>query len=296
MVEEYRNENEIMFFTPGRSGSHAIVNWIASMYKEPVYFFNNCPFRDPYRAPFPYYFRVRNTKMKKFFVFVPKLRLLTKTEIDQYRNIHKNCLMYGYEHKNITKLKNGMFIEDHDTMLGKSKNRYSVLILRDYFNWLASSLVQKRVLSQPLSLYPKYNVLGEKNWAEYASVISAKHYVESKLQSTYWKYCAEEFLGRTSYLKEKKVCISFNQWFTNEDYRIKVAGLLDLEYSDFTINYAGSPSSFDYRDYKKRAQEIKALDRWKTLKDNVVYREVLNQHLEAQDLSYEIFGREIGAM
>lgn len=36
MVEEYRNENEIMFFTPGRSGSHAIVNWIASMCKEPV--------------------------------------------------------------------------------------------------------------------------------------------------------------------------------------------------------------------------------------------------------------------
>ena len=261
---EYRNENEIVMHSLGRSGSHAIVNWIASMFKEPIYFFNNCWTEDPYRAPIPYLRRVRKRPLEKFFVPLPKLKHSSEDEISEYRNIHKHCLMYSYEHRDIRKLKDGEFVQDR-TLIGESRNRYNVLILRDFFNWLASCLLP--------SAKPRSTILDN--------------------AVGLWKVYAGEFLGKTNYLKEKRVCLSFNQWFVDEDYRIKIADSLDLKYSDFALDYAGSPSSFDGRQYKHgKAREMKVFDRWKILKDNSNYREHVNYHPEARELSYEIFGKE----
>lgn len=294
-MTEYRNENEIVIHSLGRSGSHAIVNWVSSMFKEPVYFFNNCGLEDPYKASVRYMRRVRNRPIEKFFVDLPCLKRLSETEINQYRNIHKHCLMYSYEHKDIRKLKNGEFIQNRD-LVGESKSRYNILILRDVFNWLASILMTKEEVRPKLDLYPEYNTLGRKDWARHASIIPERNYhATNKECLEFWKCYAEEFLGRTNYLKDKKICVSFNQWFLNEDYRIKIADLLNLKYSDFSLDYAGSPSSFDRRNYYRgKAQEMKALERWKILKDNIIYQEILNYVPEVRDLSYEIFGKEIG--
>lgn len=261
-MTEYRNETEIVFHSLGRSGSHAIINWIASMFKEPVYFFNNCPLGDPYRARVRYWRRISKRPTEKFFVKFPHLKH-NKIERDRCRNISKHCLMYSYEHEDIKTLKNGEFIQDRNFILGESRNRYNVLILRDIFNWFASCLKIREEWS--------LKFLG------------------------LWQIYAEEFLGKTNYLKEKKICISFNKWFIDEDYRIGIAGLFNLEYSDVTLDYAGSPSSFDKKKYKHgKAQEMKALDRWKTLRDDSKYCEYLDALPEARELSYKIFGKEIG--
>ena len=53
-MAKYRNEYEIRVFHTPRSGSLAIKHWIASMFDEPIYFFNwhlwIRPRIDPFRA------------------------------------------------------------------------------------------------------------------------------------------------------------------------------------------------------------------------------------------------------
>ncbi|GAG01790.1 unnamed protein product, partial [marine sediment metagenome] len=188
--------------------------------------------------------------------------------------------MYSYEFKDIRNLKNGKFIEDRDSIIGKSKNKYNVLILRDFFNWLASRLMKEKHGGQPLNLFPEYNILKKNNWTQYASVIPGSNYRKMKTVFKYWKFYAEEFLGKTNYLEcedSLKICISFNQWFSDEGYRKKIAKQLGLEYSDFSLDFAGSPSSFNPNEcWDKNVQEMKVLDRWKILKDNIIYHEFLD--------------------
>lgn len=296
-MSDYHNENEIVIHSMGRSGSHAITNWIASMFEEPILFFHHCPLDNPYNKRFRYWNRVKNRPIKKFFIKLPK----SFEERGEYRNIHKHCLMYSYEWRDIRILKNADFIKDRDSIIGKSKNRYNVLILRDFFNWLASCLVNFKRGTRSLNFYPKYNISRSDDWTRHASIISERSYRTMKKTKIFklWKFYAEEFLGKTNYLestgslKDAKICISFNQWFVDEKYRREIAKLLDLEYSDFTLKFAGSPSGFDGHKYlHENAQEMKALDRWKTLKDNPIYHEFLDP--ECVELSHEIFGKEIG--
>lgn len=268
-MTEYRNENEIAVHSLGRSGSHAIVNWIASMFTEPVYFFNNCGLRDPFGAKRRYVVNnIRNRKIKRFFANLPKRGAASEAEKNHCRNAHKQCLMYSYEHRDIRKLEDGEFMRDR-TLVGKSRNRYRILILRDFFNWAASISMTKSSSPLPQS----------RGFTKFLGL---------------WQVYAGEFLGRTDHLKEK-ICISFNQWFVDEDYRIGIADSLDLKYSDITLDYAGSPSSFDAKQYRHgKAQEMKVLDRWRIVKDDANYREYLDGFPRARELSYEIFGKEIG--
>lgn len=300
---EYRNENEVVIHSMGRSGSHAIMNWIASMFEEPIYCFNHCSPRlnDPFMSRLRYWARVKRRPLKKFFVIVPRRLRSLPEKRTEYRNKHKHCLMYSYEYRDIRNLENGGFIKNRDSIIGKSKIRYNVLILRDLFNWLASCLLKEKHGGQPLNLFPKYNISGRSDWTQHASIIPGTNYRRMKAIQTheFWKIYAKEFLGKTNYLestgplKNKKICISFNHWFANENYRKQIASLFDLEYSDFSLSFFGSPSSFaDGQDWNKDAREIKVFDRWKIIKDNIIYHEFLDP--EAMELSYSIFGREIG--
>lgn len=290
--ENYRNENEVVIHSLGRSGSHAIMNWIATMYKEPVYCFNNCKIGDPFRVRTPYYKRIRRREIREFFVPIPRLRSLSETEINHLRNVHKFCLMYSYEHKDIRKLENEDPVKNRDFSVGRSKNKYNVLILRDVFNWLASWLLNPgKKFSLRLDQYPEYNILKHKDWVKHASVIPRKNYLAGQNLIERWKYYALEFLGRSDYLPEKKVVISFNQWFLDEDYRISIANSLNLKNSELSLDYAGNKSSFDrYKFSRGGVRDIKVLERWKFFKDNVVYQEILGMCPEVKELSYEIFG------
>jgi len=295
-MSDYRNENEIVMYSLGRSCSHAIKNWIASMFKEPVYCFNNCPMGDPFRARIPYHRRVRGRPIGKFFVPIPSFKHSPEIEISMTRNVYKHCLLYCYERNDIRKLETSDFIDNREFMIGKSKDKYNVLVLRDVFNWLASILLRPgKRYSIKLNQRPKYNISGIKDWTEHAAIIPKKNYIHARRLIEYWKIYAEEFLGKTNYLKEKKIYILSNRWFADKAYREKIASLFGLINSDFSLDFVGSKSSFDGKKYRRGgALEMKILERWKTFKDNVVYHEILDICPEVKNLSYEIFGREIG--
>jgi len=294
-MTKYRNENEITIHSLGRSGSHAIVNWIASMFEEPVFFFNNCHAPgDPFKTRIPYIRRVRRRPaLAKYFVVIPTLKRLAEDKISPFRNIPKQCLMYSYEHQDIRKLASKDFVQNRNFSVGRSKNRYNILILRDIYNWTASLLLKGgKGQSRRLSLYPKFNISKSEKWFEDASIIPGRNYRTVCRTIKFWPHYAREFLGETDFLKEKKICISFNHWFNDMVYRVKISKLLNLEYSDLTLDYGGSPSSFDRKKYSRgRAREMKILERWKIFKDNVVYQEVLDICPEVRELSTKIFGR-----
>ena len=261
-LKEYRNENEIVIYCPGRSGQHAIVNWIASMCKSPVFFLNNCPIGDPYKTKIRSFYDIF-PDLREFYIKMPILYRFTEGQISLYRNAPKQYLLYSYEHQDIRLLKEKDFVSNRNATLGRSRDVHSVLLLRDVFNWLASHVARKR-----RNLYRLTGL---------------------------WEHYAREFLGETDYIKGNKVCISFNRWFQDQDYRIGIADLLGLKYSGRTFKYQGSASGFDgFQEYKKRAPEMKVFDRWKVLKDHRRYRKILHAYPQSCELSRRIFGGEIG--
>jgi len=292
-MSKFRNENEIRVFGLRRVGNHAIINWIASMYKEPVYFFNNCGFyRDPFKTGYSRGTR-KGTPVEDIFVSVKRLKHATEEQIKPTRIVHKHCLLYSYENKDITKLTEDNIIPDRDYMIGLSRNKYDILILRDIFNWAASLMIYRG--KNPLSDYvSKFNPPDKDRWIKEASIVWGKGYNKVWRYIDQWKIYAKEYLGLTNYLQNTKTCISFNRWTTDENYRIAIANRLGLEYSDIALNVVaavgGEGSSFDDLNYDGKAQKMKVLDRWKVFEKNSIYNEIFEQNEEAVNLSLKIFG------
>ena len=288
-----RNENEIVMHSTGRCGSHSIKNWIASMCSEPVYCFNNCPRHDPFMAKRRYWINIKVLpQLKKYFVPLPGF--FPGNEAEVCRQKKKECLMYAYEMEDLLDLKNGEYIQDHDAIVGQSRNVYKVLVIRDVFNWLADNLMKRHYLINiklaPLSSHPKYS---QEPWVEDASKIPWRnHTVIGKCKALeMWKTFANEFIGKTNYLPGK-ICISFNRWFVDEDYRMEIAKALNLTYSDVTLHIAGSKSSFDETNrHKYDATNLPSLTDWRTVEHNKVFIELLDSVPGIRELSHEIFGK-----
>ena len=120
-----------------------------------------------------------------------------------------------------------------------------------------------------------------------------------------WKAHAKEFLGATSFLQSPidsdtlKVCISYNDWFTSEEYRRTISKNMNLQFNDDGLQYVnrfGEGSSFDDQKYKYDAQKMKVLERWKQLEEYPEWKELLSKMLSDDEIvSYakEIFKNHI---
>lgn len=103
----------------------------------------------------------------------------------------------------------------------KVHKRIVILIIRDPFNWYSSRL--KSNMSQPA------------------------HYSGLNIRQLYLQYC-REYQGKSNYLGEKKVLISYNRWKEDKDYRKSISNQLGLNFTDEALNKVtgeGGGSSFD---------------------------------------------------
>ncbi|MEM7772248.1 MAG: hypothetical protein AAGA75_15925 [Cyanobacteria bacterium P01_E01_bin.6] len=151
---------------------------------------------------------------------------------------HKSLLMMSYEDQNLEEICSETFEKFHDTYVGVSANRFDVLILRDPFNLLASQI--KSNMSR-------------------LTDSSATETIQR------WKTYAREFLGETNFLTHNKLCVSFNTWHTDSDYRKHVAESLDFTFTDAgreRVKDYGGGSSFDGQEHDGKASQLKILDRW----------------------------------
>ena len=105
-----------------------------------------------------------------------------------------------------------------------------------------------------------------------------------------WVMYAKEAIGETNYINKKVPCL-FDKWFSSVEYRKELCCNLGLDHNDRFLNRMRSwrKSSFDGGKYKKEAQKMKVLDRWKLYRKNKVYLDILRND-ELIDLTERLFG------
>ena len=130
-------------------------------------------------------------------------------------------MIYSYEDYVVQQVTNDwIFNIKHDLYFGKSASRYDLIIIRDPFNLLASRLQRhKKFLEDP-------------NYQENYLSVSRRNYLlarySNKTMVELWIDYAQEYLGETNYLQHNKICINYNQWFADIDYRQEIADKLEM--------------------------------------------------------------------
>ncbi|MGB7058105.1 MAG: hypothetical protein WBD58_10410 [Geitlerinemataceae cyanobacterium] len=248
------NQKEIRIVGLRRTGNHAIIQWIVKQQIGNVLCLNNLPIDEsPYRHRYEY--PEKNDLPEQ----IEKLEAEAKGEFTL-----KECLIYSYEDHPLKSVFSDRFEDRHDLYLGKSRCRYDVLLLRDPFNLFASRF--------------KSHKIGVKE-------------TEQDMVSVWIEY-AKEFLGETNYLKHQKICINYNEWFRDREYRRKIADLLDSEFSDAGIDevsHYGGGSSFNQQNLQGKARQMDVLNRWKSFADDPAYRQLF-KNPELFEYSEKIFG------
>lgn len=268
---EYRNDLEIWVYHLKRGGGHAVVNWIARNFDRRVFHLNNAfskPFKvrwrgekifrritDPDRYGGPGQ-RVFNVELDPAATWrdvasMPKEVLLTNVENFPLERVPGERLLCG----------------GASGLIGRSRRRVTVLVLRDAFNTFASVRHGKRRMRRRLR----------------------------RFYGSQWKAYAREFLGESSFLPVDTVKISFNSWFQDPDYRSRVAAELGLDHTDRGLDEVskdGGGSSFTGQQFHTRAQDMKVLERWRHFADDPRYLSAFDA--ETIELSNRVFGDVTG--
>ena len=251
----YINQKEIKVVGLRRSGNHGIIIWLRRHYQQKIWHLNNVsPFKNPYRQLYHHYSDKERLKQEALGNFSPK-----------------ECLIYNYENYTLESIVNSKCEKNHDLYLGKSANRYDLLILRDPYNMFAS--LRKGQLQT-----------NNKNYC--------KTYPKNRESITQlWLNYAKEFLEETNYLQQKRVMVNYNQWVSNLDYRKSISQELDLNFCDAGFNVVknyGGGSSFDGTKFNAKADKMDVLNRWQEFVNDEEYRKMFNK--EIIEYSQKIFG------
>lgn len=246
------NQSEYRVIGMSRSGNHAIINWILSQVRGRSCFINCAePRSNPFSTARPL------DCGRSIIANFPHFNL-SEELVGNFSA--KDLLVYSHEDCFLGTVATGLFEDNHDAFVGPSKSRKDVLILRDPFNLFASRLR-----------------------GQFGSV-SAMTAVRI------WKQHAREFLGTRRYLKQPRVLINYNRWATERNYRQRIAGELELHFSDDSLQNVpavGNGSSFDGRHYDGRATHMRTLERWKHFMDSEAYAAMFDHEIHV--LSRRIF-------
>ena len=264
---EYRNDVAIWVFHLKRGGGHAVVNWIARNLDRQVFHLNNA-FSKPLKV------RWRGEKIFRRITDPDRyggsgqrlynVELPSGTGYREVARMPKEVLLTNVENLPLDRVaREPMLDVGADRLIGSSRRRLTVLVLRDPYNTFASVWHGKRRMRNRLH----------------------------RFYSTQWKAYAREYLGETGHLPADTIRVSFNAWFADEDYRRQLAEQLDLDHADRGINEVssdGGGSSFSGQDFQNRARDMAVLDRWRNFIDDPEYVAAFDE--ETVELSRKIFG------
>jgi len=263
----YRNDTAIWVYHLKRGGGHAVVNWIARNMDRQVFHLNNA-FSKPRKA------RWRGEKIFRRITEPDRYggpgRRLYNVELQpgtgwrEVAAMPKEVLLTNVENFPLELISSQPLLsEGAHRLIGNSRRRITVLVLRDAFNTFASVRHGKRRMRNRLHRFYR----------------------------TQWKVYAKEFLGETSYLPEDTIMVSFNAWFSDADYRKELAAALGLDHVDRgrdEVSTDGGGSSFTGRDFQNRARDMAVLERWRHFIDDPDYIAAFDE--ETVELSRRIFG------
>lgn len=276
---KYVNLKEISCFGLRRSGNHALINWIIKQNSGCFVHLNNIKIytsQDPYQGFTeatigginPLVYHKDNAKLRRFvrYLLQPSVEYRyggDRLELDRekLRKKFKTLLIHSYEHYTLHKALGTWFEKNRTQFVGKSQDRFDILLLRDPYNTFASLIKRGEKLNNPDEIIQK--------WIDHA----------------------REYLGLSNYL-QNRISVNYNCWFTDRSYRQKIANSLGLTFTDSGINMVssvGQGSSFDRTSYDGKASKMPVLVRYQNYLDHPVMSKVLaNQEL--RELSESIFG------
>ena len=264
---DYRNDTTIWVYHLKRGGGHAIVNWIARNLDRQVFHLNNA-FSKPLKA------RWRGAKIFRRITDPERYggpgRRLYNVELPpgagwrEVAAMAKDVLLTNVENFRLDTVPNQRLLgEGARDLIGPSRERITVLVLRDPFN-------------------------------TFASVWHGKRRMRNRLHRFYrsqWKVYAREFLGETAFLPEDTIKVNFNEWFADRDYRRATADALGLDHVDRgrdEVSSDGGGSSFTGQEYQNRGRDMAVLERWRHFIDDPEYLAAFDK--ETVELSRRIFG------
>lgn len=253
-----KQEIEIAVCALQRSGHHAVMAWIQSLLRArfgagSVFYANWVNEFSPQLDPF----NTRTQPTDDSHKWLPK-----------DRGCERQALIYNFEDCGLHMLRAEQMYSRYFN--GSSSRRFNVVIIRDFYNLVASRMERTRTKGEPFS-NPYMTLAGM--WLEYAD--------------------AHE--GRYGYsFLDNLVVINYNRWFTDEGYRRKLADVFECPYTEETldrVHLAGGGSSFTGMD--GRGRELKVLERWQKFQDDKEYISVVDRP-DIQRVSDEVFGWCLG--
>lgn len=261
---EIINQKEICIVGMRRSGNHAVLNWIRAQQPGDTCLLNNVAAgTNPYRYKSDNLLRYHLEHYKQAEVY----RRQANGEL-----IKRDCLIYSYEDWSLEQIFQPRFERNRELYIGKSSKQFDLLVLRDPFNLFASRLKQNFVATKTKHL-PMVEM-----WLEYA----------------------KEFVEKSHYLKRQRICVNYNRWFGDLDYRKALAAQLEIPFSDAgleTISAFGGGSSFDGTGDRngigKSASTLDVTNRWRQFADDSAFRQLFDSE-ELWHYSTQIFGEISG--
>lgn len=246
-VQNLKNNQARKFvtFSLKRSGQHAVINWLCSQIQD-IAHFNHCNFERKRLSNWitPINNRViqydGNEKIDSGIQdYHEMVNLLSELK-------HYNNLLYSFEDIDIQNKILNKYIHNNNPTV--------IIILRDPYNWLASTLKRKDCSHQQLIV--KINILV--------------------------KYL-EQALSLRSYLDCPTITINYNKWVNDINYRKDICLKLDTSFSAsadksiLEVPDFGGGSSFDGTAPIKENFNNNVLNRWKEFASDPIYRELLNE-------------------
>lgn len=239
-----------LVFAPGRSGHHAIVNWICYQFPGVIERKGN------------YFSGWENGKAEEY----------GKKDYDIFKNEgNLNAELYSFENFRPKDFVQYDF-ENFDQF--KGKNIVKIIMVRDPYNWLAST----------------YKIKGVNKWAKDYITSQWTDMMGRKKESLLdiYKQLLREYIGTTNYFGNK-IHINYNKWFESIVYRKFIADKIGLVFTDRGVNtmskHAGG-SSFDKR--RKKPQKMNVLLRYKDYISDKYYLSMLDDEMD--NISESVFG------
>jgi hypothetical protein len=274
----------IEYFTLGRSGSHAVMNWLCNQFDRPVLYFNNAkPTMDPaLEMRNPTVKDMQNIVALDYYWKHPEVRVQLQKEWHPVMVVGFERYPLGYARVDQHR---GWYPLPASSIDGwiRPNRRCRILIIRDLFNWLASRIQRKIKIDR--------NYDGE-----------LREWVKDHIRL--WKDHAREAAGVTSYLKGPDIqivrIIKFNEWVHSRQYRDEILYHLGVtprnEDTNYIVDVSGG-SSFDGRSYQGRASEMAIEHRHEIFNDPKFndIMDYINQDLELLKLNDKLFGTDIYA-
>ena len=298
-MEEYRNDLEIRIFGMRRCGNHAIVNWIAAQSPSLVHFFNNVSKNgwSPFLTKTGRGTR-KGTKLENIWYRHGKYKEEKPEKLKKVVEMKKEVLMYSFEDLDITELLLKELPFNREKVVGKSKKKIDILIIRNIFNLFASRLkFQERgnIIDigkerKIFKYFKKYE-----NWGKDAKEIDARDYKRvDKLMKVFLSH-VKEATGETNIL-ENKIIILFDKWFIDKEYRKNIINKIGFEFTDrgkdLLAAVHNKGSIFDNFKYEHNPEEMDILNRWKYFENNKIFKSIFKCFLEQVGYNSRVFGED----